>query len=94
MSIIVCVQMKQINRKRPDFGWRICCVVAFGLMALAFSPLILATGQSGPELFGIPRTLWSGIAISIAFVLLTLIGSKVHPDRESNKADEPRAKGS
>jgi len=41
-----------------------------------------------PDLFGVPYTLWVGILICIALVVLTIIGALVHP---SNKSDEQEA---
>lgn len=72
--------------------WRICCGIVIALSALAFSPLVLAPGTHMPELFGVPRTLWLGILIAFALVVMTLIGGIVHPanDTESTSARDDR----
>lgn len=77
-----------MNRKNTL--WRLCCGIAILLSALAFSPLVLTPGVSAPELLGVPRTLWLGILIAFALVLLTAIGGVVHPanDVEGDEGDD------
>jgi len=70
---------------RKMLMWKTCCGVAVALGALAMSPLVLTPGRFTPELFGLPRTLWLGILIAFALVLLSAIGGMVHP---ANEADD------
>lgn len=67
--------------------WKLCVVLVITLSAVAFTPLVMPTGRFQPELFGIPYTLWVSILITILLVLLTYIGTRVHPGRNS---DEPQ----
>ena len=50
--------------------------VIFVLLAIAtFSPLVIPYNISTPWLFGMPRTLWAGILISILMAGLTLVAA-------------------
>ena len=59
--------------------WKLCCAGAILLAVLTLTPLVIPQGEMAPLLGGVPRTLWAGILIAIAFVVLTFIGSRVHP---------------
>ncbi len=67
--------------------WKLCVALAVILSALTFTPLVIPAGQFQPELFGMPYTLWVSISLTILLVLLTYIGTRVHPGRN---ADEPQ----
>lgn len=73
------------SAKRPLY-WKICCAAAIGLSILTFTPWVIGPDKVHPYLFGMPRTLWAGILITIAFVVLTAIGANVHPGKP-NKRD-------
>ena len=66
----------------------ICTIIVAVLGILAYSPIVLAPGIIEPVLFGLPRTLWAGLLIYIAIVLLTVVAIYVHPDREKIKREE------
>lgn len=67
--------------------WRLCCC-GMGLLAIAsFTPLVIPTGRVDPMLAGLPLTLWAGILVAAAMVLLTLIGTWVHPGRNPEELD-------
>ena len=68
-------------------AWKLCVALVVILSALTFTPLVIPAGQFQPELFGIPYTLWVSILLTILLVLLTYIGTRVHPGRNS---DEPQ----
>lgn len=55
--------------------WRICCAVFFLLSAVVFTPLVIPQEVDTPYLFGMPRTLWTGISISIGFLIVILIAA-------------------
>ena len=59
--------------------WKICCISAVSLVIITFTPIITPPGVHKPELLGIPFTLWAGILIAVGLVLLTFIGTQVHP---------------
>lgn len=56
-------------------AWLFCRICAAVLAATVFSPLVLAPGQTMPEFWGMPRTLWLGIVASLGFIGLTIWGA-------------------
>jgi amino acid transporter len=74
----------QMKLKRDPRAWRLCKIIAIVLSVLTFTPVIIPYGQFRPLLFGMPYTLWSGLLLTILLVLLTWIGTRVHPS-----GDEP-----
>lgn len=69
-------------------GWRICIAIFIILSVISFTPLVLPQEVYKPELFGIPYTLWISFLITLAFVLLTYVGTRLHPgnkDMEGKK---------
>jgi uncharacterized membrane protein len=69
--------------KRSNTYWISCGIVAVILVILTFTPLVIPYGVHTPALWGLPYSLWTAILISIAWVILTLIATRVHPGRES-----------
>lgn len=68
------------NPRAPlHLAWRLCCVLAVTLMVLGFTPVFVPPGQAGPFWFGMPYTLWAGIGLCLAMVVLTFIATLVHP---------------
>ena len=53
----------------------ILVVLFITISAITFTPIIIPSGVSDPWLFSMPRTLWSGILISILLAILTLIAA-------------------
>ena len=54
-------------------------IIAFGL-----SPLALASDTFDPKLFGMPYVLWVSITLSILLILLTVLGTLVHPGSDNS----------
>ena len=71
------------NTSRQRFYWIFCCIAALVLIVITFTPLVIPAGIHRPDLWGIPYTLWVGIVVSILLVLVTFIGTKVHPGRKN-----------
>ena len=69
--------MKKSQRK--TIYWRICIVAVIILAALGLSPAVIPQGVYQPGLLGMPYSLWAGILVTLGLVLMTLIGSRVHP---------------
>ncbi len=67
-------------------AWKVCVAAVVLLSALTFTPLVMPAGIYQPELFGIPYTFWTSFLITILLVLLTLVGTRVHPGRNSDDA--------
>lgn len=61
-------------QSRPK-AWRLCCLLALALAGVTFTPLVIPPGVADPFLWGMPRTLWLGLFISLGFFLLTLWGT-------------------
>lgn len=59
--------------------WRILRTSALVIALLTFTPLIIPRGQIQPALFGVPYTLWTGFLQTVVLVVLTYIGTRVHP---------------
>ena len=64
--------------------WKICVALAIFLTTLTFTPLVIPAGVYQPELLGMPYTLWVSILLTVLLVLLTYVGTRVHPGRNSD----------
>lgn len=73
--------------KRNIRYWRICVILVVLLIILAYTPLMLPHGVYKPMLMGLPYTLWTSILITISLVVLTYIGSKVHPGSDEEEGE-------
>lgn len=67
--------------------WKICCGLVIILSLLTFTPLVIPIGEYEPMLFGVPYSLWTSFIITVLLVVLTFIGTIVHPGvhREEKK---------
>lgn len=64
----------------PSLRWWRFCIAAMAVLAvLSLSPLVIAPGAEGPQLLGLPRTLWAGLLIAALMVFVTWVGTRVHP---------------
>jgi len=70
-------------KKRTNIYWIACCIAAFLLVILTFTPLVTPYGVHKPAVLGLPYSLWTSILITIALVALTFVATRVHPGRES-----------
>ncbi len=59
--------------------WKLCCAGVVGLSTLALSPFVIPQHVTDPVFFGVPRTLWAGILVTILLVALTMVGAYFHP---------------
>ena len=57
------------------------------LCVVSFTPLVIPNGKSTPMVLGVPRTLWAGILVYVAMVVLTWIGARVHPEADKDTGD-------
>ncbi len=73
-----------MNNKKKKY-WRILCTIAIVLCLLTFTPLVIPKGVHQPELFGVPYSLWTSYLITIALVILTYFGTKVHRTDEEEE---------
>lgn len=65
--------------------WRLLRTLAIVLCLLTFTPLVIPSGKYKPELLGIPYSLWTSYLITIALVVLTYFGTKVHRSTEDEE---------
>lgn len=71
-----------------DFIWKLCCGFILLLIILTFTPVIIPAGVDSPYFMGMPYTLWAGILLSFLFLVVTVLGSLVHPGRDADKKQE------
>ncbi len=67
--------------------WRACCAAMVLVAIVSFTPIVIPPGQHEPTLAGLPRTLWTGLLVSVTIILLVLVGAYVHPDRDHDESD-------
>ena len=73
--------------KRLRIYWRICVVLVISLTVLGYTPVIIPAGVHKPAIAGIPYSLWTSFLITVALVVLTYIGSKVHPGNDKEEGE-------
>ena len=77
-----------MKRSTRRLYWRLCCLVFVALSILSFTPLVIPPGITEPLFGNLPRTLWTGILIAFAMLILTLVGVFVHPDGAPRSEDD------
>ena len=65
-------------KKKQKLYWRITAAAAVTLIAITFTPLVIAPGRINPKLLSMPYTLWMSILITIILVVLTYIGGRIY----------------
>ena len=65
--------------KRNKKYWILCAILVIVIMVLGYTPLMIPNGVYKPVILGIPYSLWTSFLLTVALVVLTFIGSKVHP---------------
>ena len=78
----------QGSKPTRRLAWNACIACAVVLFLFSFSPIVLSPGEASPSLLGIPRTLWLGLLAYIALVVVTYIGTRVHPDETGEQEPE------
>lgn len=65
--------------------WHFCIAIFLILSITTFTPLVIPVNTAEPYLFGLPRTLWVGILISILMFATLLCSSwaTASQDKES-----------
>jgi hypothetical protein len=71
--------------KNKQKYWISCVVLVVLLTVITYTPLIIPVGVSKPMVLGVPYTLWTSILITIVLVVLTFIGSRVHPGTDKEE---------
>lgn len=65
--------------------WRICVAMVMLLIVVSYTPVVIPEGVYKPMAFGLPFSLWLGFLITLALVVLTFIGAKVHPGNDKEE---------
>ena len=73
--------------QRKIINWRICIFIVILLAALGLSPVVIPTGIFKPSFLGMPYTLWMGSLVCMCLVLMTYIGSRVHPGNNNENEE-------
>jgi glucan phosphoethanolaminetransferase (alkaline phosphatase superfamily) len=68
-----------MDKQKKIKYWRWCCGLAIFFSLITFTPLIIPQGQIRPVIFGIPYSFWTSFIITVILVVLTYIGTRVHP---------------
>jgi hypothetical protein len=71
--------------KRKKRIWNVCVISVIIIIIITFSPLVTAKGKINPSLFGLPYTLWMGIILTIALVIITYIGGNAVTNEEEGE---------
>lgn len=66
------------NKSKRKY-WKWSCLAVIFLSVISFTPLIIPNGTYKPMVFGVPYSLWTSFLITVLLVVLTYIGTKVHP---------------
>ena len=56
-----------------SFQWKIYGLIVLVLAVLSFTSLVIPYEVTDPYYFGLPRTLWAGMAISILIYVVLVI---------------------
>jgi uncharacterized membrane protein len=69
--------MSKIMKTKKIF-WDLCRLSAIILSIIVFTPLVIPEGVYLPGLFGLPYTLWMGMCVYGAFIILIVAGVYLH----------------
>ncbi len=75
--------MKSIKRKI----WLLCCISAAIIVIIGFTSLAIPENVYRPKFLGLPYPLWVSMLLSVLLVVLTVLGTLVHPGN-SNSGQE------
>ena len=62
-------------------------VLVLVILVLGYTPLMIPKGIYKPMLFGIPYSLWLSFVVTVVLVVLTYIGSRVHPGSDNSEEE-------
>jgi hypothetical protein len=73
--------------KKNKKYWTLCAILVIVIMVLGYTPLMIPDGVYKPMILGIPYSLWTSFVLTVALVVLTYIGSKVHPGSDEEEEE-------
>jgi hypothetical protein len=74
-----------MNNIRKKAYWRVCAAIVILLTGLGFTPVMIPGGVYEPMILGLPYSLWVSFLITVVLVVLTYIGSRVHPGSDEGE---------
>ncbi len=75
-----------MKHTRRRLCYRIMILLALILGCITFTPLVIPYGKHEPVLSHFPYTLWTGLIVTLLFVLLTWFATRVHPGKEEDES--------
>lgn len=67
--------------------WLLCCISAAITVILGFTSLAIPENTFEPQLFGLPYALWVSMLLSVLLVVLTVLGTLVHPGNHQTEEE-------
>jgi len=74
-----------VKTQRKSIFW-ILILAALILGCITFTPLVIPYGKHEPALFHFPYTLWTGLIVTLLFVLVTWIATCTHPGKGEDES--------
>ena len=71
--------------EKKKIYWRICAALVILIVILGYTPVMIPKGIYKPVFLGLPYSLWLSFLLTSVLVLLTFIGSRVHPGNDSEE---------
>lgn len=62
--------------------------MALLVVVISFTPLVIPEHTYRPQLFGLPYSLWMGILVTVALVVLTWVATRIHPGAKERREKE------
>lgn len=75
-------------KKGNKLYWKICIALVIGIVAIAYTPLLIPEGKYRPMILGVPFSLAVGFLSTVLLVVITFIGSRVHPGSDGKEVDQ------
>ncbi|NNE77779.1 MAG: hypothetical protein HKN31_11985 [Pricia sp.] len=73
-------------KSNKNILWLLCCISAAVVVILGLTPLAIPENIFLPKFLGMPYALWVSMLLSFLLVVLTILGTLVHPGK--NKSEE------
>lgn len=75
-------------RKRNTLYWKICIAIVLAIVVMGYTPLMIPGGKYQPMILGVPFSLAIGFLATVLLVVLTYIGSRVHPGADGKEEEQ------
>jgi hypothetical protein len=85
-SVVTGFGKTTMNLSQRKSIFRMLILAALILGCITFTPLVIPYGKYEPALFHFPYTLWTGLIVTLLFVLLTWIAIRIHPGKGEDES--------